>query len=153
MDRLAVCLKLAHFFIVTPQNKVNFGYASCTGTAILFVNALRTVGVPARVAGTPAWDQNRSHGNHNWVEVWKDGKWYFLEPTINGSVDFLERDPCERWFCSSKHFDKGKTKVFSARLDSSNSDTFYRIAWEWSNGDVPGEEMTSYYARECGECA
>src|SRR5262249_14319231 len=44
----------------------------------------RSVGVPARVAGTPLWSNLR--GNHTWVEVW-DGDWHFTgaaEPDKNG---------------------------------------------------------------------
>lgn len=34
---------------------IQSGYASCTDVSILYVDALRTIGVPARVTGTPAW--------------------------------------------------------------------------------------------------
>lgn len=61
--------------IFDPMSTIAFGYASCTGTSILFCNALRAVGVPARVAGTPAWYGNVSQGNHNWVEVFDEGTW------------------------------------------------------------------------------
>ena len=67
--------------IFDTMSVLTFGYASCTGLAILFINALRSVGIPARLAGTPAWHQVRAHGNHNWVEVWYHGRWYFLEPS------------------------------------------------------------------------
>jgi hypothetical protein len=53
------------------------GMASCTGLSIILVDALRSVGIPARFAGTAAWHDDR--GNHSWVEVWIDGKWYFTE--------------------------------------------------------------------------
>lgn len=58
------------------------GYASCTGLSIFLVNACRAVGIPARLAGTPSWVQDRRDSpeerfnNHNWVEVW-DGTWSF----------------------------------------------------------------------------
>ena len=60
------------------------GKATCSGLAILLVDACRSVGVPARVAGTPLWSNLR--GNHTWVEVW-DGGWHFTgaaEPDPNG---------------------------------------------------------------------
>ncbi len=56
--------------IFDPMSVLTFGYGSCTGISILLVQALRTAGIPARLAGTPAWNQNVQHGNHNWVEVW-----------------------------------------------------------------------------------
>eukprot|EP01043_Picozoa_sp_COSAG02_P027168 COSAG02_NODE_1589_length_11792_cov_203.500898_3_plen_311_part_00 len=37
------------------RDTYNPGYASCTGVSILYVDALRAIGVPARVTGTPAW--------------------------------------------------------------------------------------------------
>jgi hypothetical protein len=60
------------------------GLASCTGLSILLVDACRSVGVPARIAGTPMWVNGR--GNHTWVEIW-DGGWHFLgaaEPDAAG---------------------------------------------------------------------
>ncbi len=58
--------------------------ASCTGLSILLVDACRSVGIPARLAGTPMWS-NKS-GNHTWVEVWDNG-WHFIgasEPDAQG---------------------------------------------------------------------
>lgn len=60
------------------------GLASCTGLSILLIDACRSVGVPARLAGTPMWVNMR--GNHSWVEVW-DGAWHFAgaaEPDAKG---------------------------------------------------------------------
>jgi pimeloyl-ACP methyl ester carboxylesterase len=60
------------------------GLASCTGLSILLVDACRSVGIPARLAGTPMW-ANMS-GNHTWVEIWDNG-WHFVgaaEPDAKG---------------------------------------------------------------------
>lgn len=144
--------------IFDPMSVLSFGYASCTGLAILMVNALRTFGIPARVVGTPAWQQLRGSGNHNWVEVWHQGQWHFLEPsaTRTTDVDHLYRNPCERWFCHPDRFTNNSsttTKVFAARLESSpSSNTFYRMAWEWENSNVPGEDVTAYYQATCSKC-
>eukprot|EP01047_Picozoa_sp_COSAG01_P107666 COSAG01_NODE_36658_length_514_cov_0.980723_1_plen_74_part_00 len=44
---------------------------SCTGTAILLGAALRSVGIPARVAGCSSESHAASFGNdHHWVEYW-----------------------------------------------------------------------------------
>ena len=67
-----------------PTESIASGIATCTGLSILLVDACRSVGVPARVAGTPMWSNMR--GNHTWVEVW-DGDWHFTgaaEPDKNG---------------------------------------------------------------------
>jgi len=142
--------------VFDPMSILSFGYASCTGFAILFVNALRTLGVPARVAGTAAWYQEREEGNHNWVEVWKDGTWYFMEPTLtpDAPVDDLTQPPCHRWFCSKGRFtgfSENTTFVYAARMESTKS-TFFPMAWEWTNFDVPGEDVSSYYQEQCGKC-
>lgn len=65
----------------SPFESIRQGMASCSGLSILLVDAFRSVGIPARVAGTPNWHDNR--GNHNWVEVWLNGKWYFTEFYFN----------------------------------------------------------------------
>ena len=57
-----------------PFETMDTGVATCTGLSILLVDACRSVGVPARVVGTPLW-VNKS-GNHTWVEIW-DGDWHF----------------------------------------------------------------------------
>lgn len=138
--------------VFDPMSVVAFGYGSCTGLAILFVDALRAAGIPARVVGTPAWQGVRSNGNHNWVEVYRDGKWDFMEPSAGvQDVDDLDKDPCTRWFCNN-HSQYGTTRVFAARLDRSLADTFYRMAWEWNNTDVPGVDRTDYYTNTCSQC-
>lgn len=58
----------------SPAESMETGMATCTGLSIILVDACRSVGVPARVAGTPLWMNQR--GNHTWVEVW-DGRWHF----------------------------------------------------------------------------
>lgn len=58
----------------SPLETMESGVATCTGLSILLVDACRSVGVPARVAGTPMWVNMR--GNHTWVEVWDQG-WHF----------------------------------------------------------------------------
>lgn len=66
----------------SPLESIEAGMASCTGLSVLLVDACRSVGVPARFAGTALWSDNS--GNHSWVEVWDDGNWHFTgaaEPT------------------------------------------------------------------------
>ena len=71
--------------IYDPLSVIAYGHSSCTGLAILFVSALRSVGIPARMVGTPAWHGNEEEGNHSWVEVYlphsEGGRWIFLEPS------------------------------------------------------------------------
>ena len=50
-----------------PYESMRQHMASCSGLSILLTDAFRAVGIPSRVAGTPAWYDDR--GNHNWNEV------------------------------------------------------------------------------------
>ena len=72
--------------IYDPMSTLAFGYASCTGVSLFFLDALRSVGVAARLAGTPAWNSVASNGNHNWIEVWSpEQEWQFIEAAPAGT--------------------------------------------------------------------
>jgi predicted esterase len=67
-----------------PTESIASGLASCSGLSILLVDACRSVGIPARVAGTPLW--TNMSGNHTWVEIYDHG-WHFVgasEPDSKG---------------------------------------------------------------------
>jgi len=58
----------------------------CGEESTLTVSALRTAGIPARQVYTPRWAH--TDDNHAWVEVWSNGKWYYMgacepEPVID----------------------------------------------------------------------
>lgn len=61
----------------SPYESIDQGLASCSGLSVLLADAFRAVGIPARLAGTPNW--TLKEGNHNWNEVWVNGRWYFTE--------------------------------------------------------------------------
>ena len=50
----------------SPRESMRQGMASCTGLSILLVDALRSVGIPARFVGTASWHDNR--GNHSYCK-------------------------------------------------------------------------------------
>lgn len=60
----------------SPLATMKTSWGRCGEESVFTVNALRTVGLPARQVYTPRWAH--SDDNHAWVEVWVDGKWYFL---------------------------------------------------------------------------
>lgn len=62
---------------ISPFQAINEQMATCTGLSFLLTAAFRSVGIPARFAGTAMWTNMR--GNHSWVEVWVEGEWYFIE--------------------------------------------------------------------------
>lgn len=158
--------------IYDPLSVVAYGHSSCTGLSILLISALRAVGIPARMAGTPAWHGNVDEGNHSWVEVYvpstsddggKGGQWKFLEPspgikegdTETTNADDLDRDPKTRWFCTPDRFD-GSTKVYVTRFVRGGGEYlathYYPMAWSDPDTDmgVPGEDRTAYYVSICG---
>ncbi len=60
----------------SPLASVKYSFGRCGEESTLLVAALRTVGIPARQVYTPRWAH--TDDNHAWVEVWVDGKWYFM---------------------------------------------------------------------------
>lgn len=70
----------------SPLSSMRYSFGRCGEESTFTVSALRMVGIPARQVYTPRWAH--SDDNHAWVEVWVDGKWYFLgacepEPDLN----------------------------------------------------------------------
>ena len=45
--------------IMSPFQTIDHHYASCTGLSIFLVDAFRSVGIPARVAGAPCWNDEK----------------------------------------------------------------------------------------------
>lgn len=69
-----------------PEASIRTATGRCGEESVLGVAAFRAVGIPARQVYTPRWAH--TDDNHAWVEVWVDGKWYFLgacepEPELN----------------------------------------------------------------------
>ena len=120
-----------------PFESMRQKMASCSGLSILLTDAFRAVGIPSRVAGTPSWHDNR--GNHNWTEVWADGKWYFTEYYYPGQLD-------KAWFFA----DAGqavKENVEKAIYASSFRPTavYFPLVWDESIRYVHAENVTDRY--------
>lgn len=69
-----------------PLATVKTAYGRCGEESTFTVAAMRSVGIPARQVYTPRWAH--TDDNHAWVEVWIDGKWYFMgacepDPELN----------------------------------------------------------------------
>lgn len=60
----------------SPLATVLTAFGRCGEESTFTVAAMRSVGIPARQVYTPRWAH--TDDNHAWVEVWIDGKWYFL---------------------------------------------------------------------------
>ncbi len=59
-----------------PLSTISKTFGRCGEESTFTVAAMRTAGIPARQVYTPRWAH--TDDNHAWVEVWIDGKWYFL---------------------------------------------------------------------------
>lgn len=111
--------------------------ASCTGLTILLVDAFRSVGIPARMAGVANWHDNR--GSHNWCEVWLDGQWHFTEYYPSEALD-------RSWFLA----DAGKAtpydKEYAVHASSFKpTDTHFPLVWDRQNKSVYAVDVTSRY--------
>lgn len=60
----------------SPLSTIKTSWGRCGEESTFTVEAMRTVGIPSRQVYTPRWAH--TDDNHAWVEVWIDGKWYFL---------------------------------------------------------------------------
>ena len=115
----------------SPRESMRQGMASCTGLAILLVDAYRAVGIPARFAGTASWHDNR--GNHSWTEVWLDGQWRVTEYYFPSQLDHL-------WFMAdaSKAKAEDRTYAIYATRFGKADDWFPMV---WADGDVEGRPI------------
>ena len=52
------------------------GNGRCGEESVFTVNAMRSIGIPARQVYAPKW--SHCDDNHAWVEIWHEGVWYFL---------------------------------------------------------------------------
>jgi len=143
--------------IMDPFSVMIFRESSCTGFSIYLVDALRSVGVPARVVGTPAWHGEPERGNHNWVEVWTGAActdihtcskgWAFLEGQESQSCNYRPGSwspGC--WFCNGAQFGNA-TKVYAAAWDRSLGRI--PLAWAPSYREVPGVDRSAWYREMC----
>lgn len=120
-----------------PYESMRQHMASCSGLSILLTDAFRAVGIPSRVAGTPAWHDDR--GNHNWNEVWIDGQWRFTEYYPSDDLD-------QSWFLT----DAGKAikeNVRKAIYAASFKPTgcYFPLVWDEDIRYVHAENVTDRY--------
>lgn len=120
-----------------PFESIRQHMASCSGLSILLTDAFRAVGIPARVAGTPSWHDNR--GNHNWTEVWADGRWHFTEYYFPGQLD-------NAWFFADagQAVKEEKDKAIYASSFKPTGVAF-PLVWDESIRYVEAENVTDRY--------
>lgn len=120
---------------------MEIGLASCTGLSILLVDACRSVGIPARVAGIAAWtDRN---GNHTWVEIHDGERWRFT-----GAAEHDPNGLDRGWFvgAATQGVPGHELHAIWASSWQSTGDRF-PLAWDMDDRSVPGVDVTHRYAR------
>lgn len=120
----------------SPRESINIHYASCSGLSILLADACRSVGVPARVTGTPLWIDKS--GNHTWVEVW-DGQWRFTGAAEPGEWN-------KTWFAAlaAKADDsKPEHRIYAASFQ--RTDLPFLLIWDPKATDYSAVDVTGYY--------
>ncbi len=124
----------------SPAESIKLGMASCTGLSIILIDACRSVGIPARIAGIPKWPNKP--GNHMWVEIWDDA-WHFT-----GACEHDKNGLNRAWFVGDAALAK-KDSVESAIYASSFKRTNTRFPLVWAPGasDVFAENVTDRYTR------
>jgi hypothetical protein len=120
----------------SPYESIEAKFASCSGLAILLVDACRAVGVPARVVGTPRWADNS--GNHTWVEVWDGRQWHFVGAAEPGAFD-------KTWFgdLAAKADNKPEHRIYAASFE--HTETPFPLVWNIRNKDHPSVDVTAFY--------
>ncbi len=124
----------------SPQESIEQGKATCTGLAIILVDACRAVGVPARIAGVPQWAQK--DGNHTWVEIW-DGDWFFT-----GADEYDKQGMNRGWFNSDAAITVRSTNRLNQIYATSwrRTGDHFPLAWDFDSHDVPAVNVSTRYA-------
>jgi len=124
-----------------PLESMQAGYASCTGSSILLVNACRAVGVPARIAGVAEWTNGK--GNHTWVEVWDNG-WHCLGASESKALDAV-------WFgkaAAAADTSDPMKRVYASRFHKGTMR--FPIAWNPYAEYVPAVDVSAWYRDRFG---
>lgn len=65
-----------HKIIYSPYESIKKNIVSCAEASLMFVNACRAVGIPARMVFLPRWIHFK--GGHVWLEVYDNGQWHYI---------------------------------------------------------------------------
>ena len=123
----------------SPSESMQTGKATCTGLSIILAYGCRSVGVPARLAGTPLWSDKS--GNHTWVEIW-DGEWKYL-----GADEYDAKGLNRGWFggrASKAQKDKWQHAIWAT---SWKGEAHFPMVWSVENKSVQAVNVTSRYTK------
>jgi len=124
----------------SPSESMEINMASCSGLSILFTDALRSVGIPSRLAGAPLWVTKE--GNHTWNEIWIDNNWYFAEyyPAKLDHSWFLERCAAFEGLTAPEH------QVYATSFKPV-SELHFPLVWNLKDKTVHSSNVTDRYIR------
>ncbi|MGJ8695468.1 MAG: transglutaminase domain-containing protein [Verrucomicrobiaceae bacterium] len=126
----------------SPAESKKLGMATCTGLSIILVDACRSVGVPARVAGTALWANKR--GNHTWVEIYDGGQWFFT-----GADEYDAKGLNRGWFAgdaSKAVADDWRHAIWATSWRKTGD--HFPMVWSLKDRSVPAVNVTSRYVKE-----
>ncbi|MBO7683925.1 MAG: transglutaminase domain-containing protein [Kiritimatiellae bacterium] len=129
----------------SPFHSMRIHKASCTGLAILEIDAYRSCGIPARFVGC---NWTTMPGNHSWVEYYDGGKWHFFDDAEDGKLS----PPDRSWFAAyaaQADASNPRTRIYASRWSPGPSRTAFWLPWRGGpdHGGVPADDVTASYAR------
>lgn len=123
----------------SPSESMETGLASCTGLSVILADACRSVGVPARLAGTPLWVNKR--GNHTWVEIWDGQSWKFT-----GACEYDANGLNRGWFAGIASQADSTNPIHRIYATSfKKTDIHFPMVWKRRSTDVPAVDVTWRY--------
>lgn len=125
----------------SPKESIEQGLASCSGLSVILVDACRSVGVPARIAGIPAWANKP--GNHTWVEVW-DGDWHFT-----GACEFDAQGLDRAWFTGDAALadpTKELNSIYAVRYEPTG--IHFPLPWNRRDKTINAVNVTERYTKQ-----
>ena len=121
----------------SPSETIDCGVASCTGLSIILASSLRSVGIPARLAGVPMWHDDS--GNHTWVEVWDDGQWHYVEAFGGPGYD-------EAWWVERAQKARESDPMYAVWATSwKPTGTNFPLEWDPEDHTIPAVNVTARY--------
>jgi hypothetical protein len=123
----------------SPYESMESSLASCTGLSILLTDALRSVAIPSRIAGTPSWTDKR--GNHNWNEVWVNGQWAFTE--------YENQHLNKAWFlkdAAAANATKWEHKVYASSFKP--AEHWFPLVWDLKIRYVHAVDVSAFYKEQ-----
>lgn len=129
----------------SPLHSMRIGMASCTGLAILQIDAFRACGIPARLTGC---NWTTIPGNHSWLEYWEGGAWHFF-----GDPEGDRPPPVDRcWFtdyAARADASQPRTRIYATRWSPNAQGVRFWATWDGSDkpSAVWADDVTESYRR------